>query len=151
MVSHETVRTISMAGGIIVLAGIAAWIGLAHGCEAPLSDRMLAGNVTLAPELADRAGKEGVLFVIVRRPQGSRRPVAVKRITNPQFPVPFTISDEDLMIQGAQLKGMVEVIARLDRDGSAGPPQPGDLEGAYERNPTLVGGGNIDIQINKAY
>lgn len=151
MVSNETIRTISMAVGIILLAGIAAWIGLAHGCEAPVGGGMIAGNVTLAPALADRAGKEGVLFVIVRRPQGSRQPVAVKRITNPRFPVKFTINDQDLMIQGAQLKGMVEVIARLDRDGSAGPPQPGDLEGEYERNPTLVGGDNIDIQINKAY
>ncbi len=147
----ETLRTIGMAGGIILLAGIAAWMGLAHGCEAPSGAGVMAGRVTIAPELAGRVADTDVLFVIVRRPEGPRRPLAVKRIDRPQFPVEFEITKRDVMLQGTELKGMVEVLARLDKDGSAGPPQPGDLEGRFERNPTLVGGRDIEIRIESVY
>ena len=147
----EALRTISMAGGIILLAGIAAWMGLAHGCEAPLDDGVIAGRVTIAQDLVSRVRDTDVLFIIVRRPQGPRRPLAVQRIDRPLFPVTFEITNKDVMIQGSALKGMVEVLARLDKDGSAGPPQAGDLEGQFERNPTLVGGRDIEIRIDKAY
>ncbi len=147
----ETLRTIGMAGGIILLAGLAAWMGLAHGCEAPSGAGVMAGRVTIAPELAGRVADTDVLFVIVRRPEGPRRPLAVKRIDRPQFPVEFEITKRDVMLQGTELKGMVEVLARLDKDGSAGPPQPGDLEGRFERNPTLVGGRDIEIRIESVY
>ncbi len=149
--SSDTVRVIGMAAGIIVLAGLAAWFGLAHGCQAPGSDAVVAGRVTIAPELADRVGGTDVLYVIVRRPQGPPRPLAVKRIERPQFPIEFTVSRDDVMIQGTQLTGMVEVVARLDKDGSAGPAQSGDMEGSFERNPTLVGGTDIEIVIDKIY
>jgi cytochrome c-type biogenesis protein CcmH len=46
---------------------------------------------------------------------------------------------------------MVDVIARLDRDGQAGQPQPGDMEGRYEKNPTLPGDRNLKITIDKVY
>ena len=151
MEMKETIRTIGIAGGIILLAGTAAWMGLAHGCQAPSDDGVIAGRVTIAPDLAGRVGDADVLFVIVRRPQGPRRPLAVKRIDRPQFPVTFEITNRDVMIQGSALKGMVEVLARLDKDGSAGPPQTGDLEGQFERNPTLVGGRDIEIRIDRAY
>jgi cytochrome c-type biogenesis protein CcmH len=92
-----------------------------------------------------------VLFIIVRRPQGLPRPIAAKRVDTPTFPVRFEISNEDVMVEGSELRGMVNVLARLDKDGQAGPPQPGDLEGQYEKNPTLVGARDIEIVINKQY
>ena len=149
--SSDTVRVIGMAGGIVVLAGLAAWFGLAHGCQAPGTEAVVAGRVTIAPGLADRVAGTDVLYVIVRRPQGPPRPIAVKRITRPRFPVEFAVTRDDVMIRGTELTGMVEVVARLDKDGSAGPAQPGDMEGAYERNPTLVGGRDIEIVIDKIF
>ena len=140
-----------MAGGIILLAGIAAWLGLAHGCEAPIGNGVIAGRVSIAPDVQELARKAKVLFVIVRRPEGPPRPLAVKRFENPTFPIDFEITNQDQMVQGQELRGVVDVIARLDRDGVAGPPQTGDLEGEYEGNPTTVGGRNIQIQINHAY
>ncbi len=148
---NQWIQTLSMAGGIILLAGIAAWLGLAHGCEAPVANGVVAGRVTIVPDLQDLARKNKVLFVIVRRPEGPPRPLAVKRIENPTFPVEFEITNQDQMVQGSELRGVVDVIARLDRDGMAGPLQPGDLEGQYEGNPTTVGGRNIEIQINQAH
>lgn len=145
------IRTVGMAASIIALAGIAAWMGLAHGCEAPPSSGVIAGQVTIDPKLADRVSPSDVLFVIVRRPQGPPRPIAVKRIDNPRFPVNFEITNKDVMVQGSELKGMVNVLARLDKDGKAGPPQEGDLEGEFDKNPMLAGGTGIEIVINKAY
>lgn len=142
---------VGLAAGIILLAGIAAWMGLAHGCEAPRPGGIIAGRITLDPKLADRVHPTDVLFIIVRRPQGPPRPIAVKRVDNPHFPVSFEITNEDVMLSGSELRGMVEVIARVDRDGQAGPPEAGDLEGAFDRNPTLVGGRDLEIVINKEY
>lgn len=141
-------RAVGMAGGIIGLAAIAAWLGLAHSCDPAQGTGVIAGQVTLAPNLADQVRPTDVLFVIVRRPQGPPRPIAAKRIDHPTFPVSYEITNADVMVQGAELRGMVDVVARLDRDGQAGPAQPGDLEGKYAKNPTLAGGNDIDIVID---
>ena len=147
----ETLQSIAMAGGIIGLAAVAAWMGLAHGCEAPNTQSTIAGRVTIAPELASKVGPTDTLFVIVRRPGGQPRPLAVKRIDGPKFPVTFEISNADVMVQGVELRGMVDVVARVDKDGRAGQPQPGDLEGQYDKNPTLPGGKDLEIVIRKVY
>ncbi len=112
---------------------------------------MIAGHVTIDPQLAAQVSPTDVLFIIVRRPQGAPRPVAVKRIDGPTFPVAFEITNKDVMVEGAELRGMVDVIARLDKDGRAGPPQAGDLEGQFGKNPTLPGARDVEIVINKAY
>ncbi|HET7909285.1 MAG TPA: hypothetical protein VFL19_01140 [Nitrospira sp.] len=136
---------VGMAAGIIALAAIAAWLGLAHVFDPKSGDGVIAGQVLIAPALADQVRPTDVLFVIVRRPGGTPRPVAAKRIDNPKFPVAFEITNADVMVQGAELRGMVDVVARLDRDGQAGPAQPGDIEGRYAKNPTLPGGRDLEI------
>jgi cytochrome c-type biogenesis protein CcmH len=109
----------------------------------------IAGQVQIAPNLVDQVKPTDVLFVIVRRPTGPPRPIAAKRIDAPKFPVQFEITSADVMVQGTELKGMVDVIARLDRDGQAGQAQPGDMEGRYPKNPTLPGGKDVNITIDK--
>ncbi len=146
--AKTTAATLGMAGGIIGLAAIAAYFGLAHGCEQAGSGR-LAGRVTIAPELASKVQPTDVLFVIVRRPGGTGRPLAAKRIDRPQFPVSFEITSADMIQQGSELRGMVDVTARLDKDGQAGPAQPGDIEGQFAKNPTLPGGDGIDITLDQ--
>ncbi len=140
-----------MAGGIIGLAALAAYFGIAHIGEPDQGGGSIAGQVQIAPNLADQVRPTDVLFVIVRRPSGPPRPVAVKRFDQPKFPVSFEITSADVMVKGTELRGMVDVIARLDRDGQAGQPQPGDMEGRYEKNPTLPGGKDMNITIDKVY
>ena len=142
-------QTLALAGGIIGLAAIAAAMGLAHGCEEQGGSGTMSGRVSIAPDLASKVTPTDVLFVIVRRPGSSPRPLAVKRIESPQFPVSFEITNKDVMVQGSELRGMVELVARLDRDGRAGPGQPGDIEGYYEKNPTLPGGRDLNIVLSK--
>ena len=145
------VRTLGMAGSIIGLAAIAAWFGLAHSCDPQTGEPVIAGRVLITQALAEQIRPTDVLFVIVRRPGGMPRPVAAKRIDNPKFPVSFEITNADVMVQGSELRGMVDVIARLDRDGQAGPAQPGDIEGRYAKNPTLPGGRDLEIVLDKIY
>jgi cytochrome c-type biogenesis protein CcmH len=132
---------------IVLLAGAAAWKGLLHGGKE--SSGSIAGIVAIDPSLASRVEPGDVLFVIVRRPGGSPRPLAAVRIEHPQFPVPFEITNADVMIQGAELRGMVAVVARLDKDGNAGPAQPGDIEGEFAKNPTMAGARDVEILLNK--
>jgi len=139
---------VGMAGGIIAIAAVAAWLGLAHVFDPKGGEGVIAGQVLISPGLTDQVRPTDVLFVIVRRPGGTPRPVAAKRIENPKFPVPFEITNADVMVQGAELRGMVEVLARLDRDGQAGPAQPGDIEGRYAKNPTLPGGRDLEIVLD---
>ena len=132
--------------GIIVLAGIAAWQGVLHGGKEAASS--IAGVVTIDPALASQVAPTDVLFVIVKRPSGPPRPLAAVRIDHPKFPQPFEVTNADVMLQGSELKGVVAVIARLDKDGNAGPAQPGDIEGEYAKNPTMVGAKNVEIVLN---
>lgn len=133
--------------GILLLAGIAAWKGLLHGGGE--SSGTISGTVSIDPTLASRVEPNDVLFVIVRRPGAAPRPLAAIRIEHPQFPVSFQITNADVMIRGSELRGMVAVVARLDKDGSAGPAQPGDIEGEFAKNPTMVGAKDVEIVLNK--
>src|SRR4026209_824921 len=139
---------VGMAGGIIAIAAVAAWLGLAHVFDPKGGEGVVASQFLISPGLTDQVRPTDVLFVIVRRPGGTPRPVAAKRIENPKFPVPFEITNADVMAQGAELRGMVDVLARLDRDGQAGPAQPGDFEGRYAKNPTLPGGRDLEIVLD---
>ena len=146
-----TGRSLGMAGGIIGIAAMAAYFGIAHIGDPDQGGGSIAGQVQIAPNLADQVKPTDVLFVIVRRPTGPPRPIAAKRFDAPTFPVQFEITNADVMVQGSELKGMVDVVARLDRDGQAGQPQPGDMEGRYAKNPTLPGGRDLTITIDKVY
>ena len=133
--------------GIVLLAGVAAWQGILHGGKEAAGS--ISGTVTIDPTLASKVAPTDVLFVIVRRPSGPPRPLAALRIERPQFPQPFEVTNADVMIQGSELKGMVAIIARLDKDGSAGPAQPGDIEGEFSKNPTMAGAKDVAIVLNR--
>lgn len=133
--------------GIVLMAGAAAWQGLLHGGKEAAGS--ISGIVTIDPALASKVASTDVLFVIVRRPSGPPRPLAALRIEHPKFPQPFEVTNADVMIQGSELRGMVAVIARLDKDGSAGPAQPGDIEGEFAKNPTMAGAKDVSIVLNR--
>jgi len=133
--------------GIVLLAGVAAWQGLLHGGKEAAGS--IAGTVTIDPSLVSKMAPTDVLFVIVRRPSGPPRPLAALRIERPKFPQHFEITNADVITQGSELRGVVAIIARLDKDGSAGPAQPGDIEGEFSKNPTMVGAKDVEIVLNR--
>lgn len=104
----------------------------------------ISGTVTLAPALAGKVRDTAVVFVIARRASGP--PFAVKRVTPPRFPLAYRIGPEDVMMAGEAFDGEVRVSARVSQTGSAGPPQPGDLEGEHGAA-VRIGARNVDVVI----
>jgi cytochrome c-type biogenesis protein CcmH len=52
----------------------------------------------------------------------------------------------------AQVQSLVRNgLAKLDKDGNAGPPEPGDMEGEHKGNPVMVGQSGVDIIIDKVH
>jgi len=115
--------------------------------RAPISDGPeITGTITVARDLIGRVQDTSVLFVIARKAAGP--PFAVKRIASPRFPLVYRIGPEDVMMAGSAFDGEVRVGARLSRTGSAGPAQPGDLEGEHPV-PVRVGAPRVDILISR--
>lgn len=107
---------------------LAAAATLALGCDWLTGDFRLAGTVEISPALAARAPKENsVLFVIAENAGGV--PVAVHRIVNPEFPAPFSMSPQDLLVPGIRRNEQLTVVARLNAHGILSAPKTGDLEG----------------------
>ena len=81
------------------------------------SGASVRGRVSLAPEAS---GRGGTLFIIARR-QGMTAgpPLAVLRVTSPNFPLAFEIGPDQVMIPGMRFEGPISLTARLDGDGDA--------------------------------
>ena len=114
----------------------------------------ISGVITVDNRLADKLSKTDTLYIIAYnadRPKGSGPPLAAKRIASPRFPLVYTIGPEDLIAEGSIFSGRINISARIDKDGDAGPIQPGDLEGRYKKNPTSTGEKGVDIMIDRIY
>jgi cytochrome c-type biogenesis protein CcmH len=73
----------------------------------------------------------------------------------PAFPAPYAIDQGDILSMGGEgLQfadlGEMYIVVRIDRDGRAGPPEPGDMEGAT-RTPVNPGQKGVDIVIDRIY
>ena len=102
----------------------------------------ISGVVRIAPELQDRVGAADVLFIIAHR--GGGPPFAVQRVVSPRFPVDYRLGPADMMTPGVPFQGEVTMSARLSKTGTAGPAQPGDLEGDRPGS-VAIGTRGVDI------
>ena len=89
----------------------------------------LTVHVTLAPELAERAQPDDVLFVFARAAVGPRAPLAIQRLRAADLPLTVTLDDSHAMVPQMNLSSAPQIVvgARLSRSGNA-QAQPGDLE-----------------------
>ena len=110
------------------------------------SGKTIRGVVRVAPALAEKAKSKAAIFIIARGKQPGP-PLAVMRILNPAFPLEFTMSEQNVMMQGAAFEGEVRLIAKLDGDGKVG-TQPGDIFGGA-RGPVEVGARGVDIVLSQ--
>jgi cytochrome c-type biogenesis protein CcmH len=122
-----------------------------QGASAPVADinegATITGLISVSPEVQSKVAPTDVLFVIARKDVGP--PLAVKKIPNPSFPVAYALTAGDVMFPGTPFQGEVRVLARVDKDGGAGPAQPGDLEGTAVKVPARVGDRDVDVVINR--
>lgn len=92
----------------------------------PTLDVAIRIDEALRPDLT---GDETV-FIIVRAAEGSRVPLAVRRVSAADLPARFELDERHAMIDADQLAraGEIVVTARVSRSGNAR-ARPGDLEG----------------------
>lgn len=110
-------------------AAVAAAAALLCGCNL-LSRRFhVSGEITLASRLLRTAPRQNsVLFVVAKNLGGM--PVAIKRIVNPQFPVSYELTSDDLLVPGYQPNGLLSIEVEWNTHGDVGHPRRGDLLGA---------------------
>ncbi|MBI2346885.1 MAG: hypothetical protein HYV03_08455 [Deltaproteobacteria bacterium] len=113
----------------------------------------ISGAITIDQTMAKEIKPNAVLFITARTamPDGKPGPVlAAKRVAPVIFPLKFMLGASDVMM-GGPFQGKVFITARIKQGGTAGPAEPGDLEGSYVKNPVAVGTANVDLVIDKRY
>jgi cytochrome c-type biogenesis protein CcmH len=117
---------------------------------APLSQAQIRGTITVDPKLKASIDPNAALFIIARAAGAAvGPPLAVKKIDKPTFPLAYSLSQENVMMQGTPFTGKITVIARLDKDGNPVTRGPGDLTGEYKKNPVEVGAQNVDFVVDQ--
>ena len=115
--------------------------------------KSVAGTIDIAPALARSVDTNGVLYIVARNAgmpnQGP--PVAVKKISQPKFPVSFTLSGNDVMMKGMPFLGPFDLYVRLDRDGNAMTKGPNDLVHSLASSNIQVGDQAVRILLDQAY
>jgi len=149
---NTTLISAIVLGGLVFIAVSGLLLSLRHpsGEAKDGANQTISGVITIAPFLAGDVSPGDVLFIMAKR-RGEGPPVAVKRIQGPSFPLAYTLGPGDVMIPGTPFEGKLYIVARLKKDGAAGPPRPGDLEGVYPGNPAMVGETHVHIDINQRY
>lgn len=113
---------------------------------APDPNSQVSGTISISSALLEKAPKNAALFIIARKSgEGAGGPpLAVKRITDPTFPLEFSIGQANTMLPGAVFEGEVNLHARLDQDGTVR-SSPGDIEG---RVSVQAGDSTVQLVLN---
>jgi cytochrome c-type biogenesis protein CcmH len=117
---------------------------------APSSSAQITGTVTIDPKLKSTVDPNAALFIIVRSAGGAGGPpLAVKKIDKPAFPLTYSLSQENVMMQGTPFTGRVSISVRLDKDANPVTRTVGDLTGEYKKNPVEVGTKDVNIILDQ--
>jgi tetratricopeptide (TPR) repeat protein len=118
---------------------------------APSSTAQISGKITIDPKLKAKLDPNAALFIIAR-PAGTAAgpPLAVKKIDRPTFPLDYTLSQDNVMMQGTRFAGKITISVRLDKDGNPVTRGAGDLSGEYANNPVEVGANSVNIVIDQS-
>ena len=87
---------------------------------------------------------KGAVIYIAARPVTGGPPMAVKKITDPQFPLNFTLGQDNAMMGGA-FSGDVEITVRASQAGDPMSRTPGDLVGTLK---TKVGASGVKVKLD---
>ena len=110
-------------------------------------DFRVSGSITVATHLQGRLPKtNSVLFVIAKNAGGV--PVAVHRIVNPQFPVDYVLTSQDLVVPDTLPSGPLTLEVEMNTRGDVGTPAKGDLRGEHP-DPISNGDRGVHVVIEK--
>ncbi|OGR86543.1 MAG: hypothetical protein A3J74_06965 [Elusimicrobia bacterium RIFCSPHIGHO2_02_FULL_57_9] len=107
----------------------------------------ISGTITIAAPVRPRAPRQNVVLFIVAKNKGGV-PVAVRRIVNPRFPVWYSLTTEDMIIPGVDLRQGFLLQVQMNTHGHLGAQVKGDLEGSYSE-PVYSGAKEIHIVIDR--
>jgi hypothetical protein len=107
----------------------------------------IEGTLELAPDLVGRVPPGAVLYLIAKTAKGGP-PLAVVKVSDPSFPMPFSIGPDNRMNQTTPFAGEMLITVRVDGDGNAMTRNPGDLHGASEV-PNVPGDRGITLLIDE--
>ena len=117
---------------------------------ASASSAQISGKITIDPKLKAKLDPNAALFIIARPAGGAGGPpLAVKKIDHPAFPLDYSLSQQNVMMQGMPFTGKINITIRLDKDGNPITHSPGDMSGDYKKNPAEVGTKNVDVVIDQ--
>jgi hypothetical protein len=96
--------------------------------------QVLEGTIEVSPAYKDQVKPGDVIFLSAKAidpatGQIIRMPLAVDRLEVGSLPMTFRLTGANVMSAGAEFKGDVAIIARVDRDKDAITRAPGDIEG----------------------
>lgn len=118
---------------------------VSHFCFASSS---ISGEIRVSNKLQKKLQKDGVLFIFARSANTPELgfPLAVKKVTEPKFPLQFTLSQEDSMVEGTRLEGAVTIVARFSPSGDV-ITKKGAFEGSIGRDKTVVVGQTKSVKV----
>lgn len=109
----------------------------------------IIGRITLAPSLKKDVSASDVVYLTARRmpdTPGTRGSlVAVKRFMARDLPIPFTLSESDMMFKNGAFEGLLQLTVRVDKDGDPMSHKKGDLYGVLDN--VKVGSSAVDVKI----
>lgn len=142
---------------VVVVVALATLLGGCRRDEAapieqlPVAERptnFVEGEIVIAPELRDRVGSDGVVFVFLRKPEAGRMPIATLRGNFPVFPYKFVVGEANVLFDNFGFEGEMTLHARYSKTGNA-MGAPGDLEGDCTTNPVTPGQRGLTIVLDK--
>jgi cytochrome c-type biogenesis protein CcmH len=109
----------------------------------------IAGKITVAPALKKDVSPGDVVYLTARRmpdTPGTRGSlVAVKRFMARDLPIPFSLSEADMMFKNGAFEGLLQLTVRVDKDGDPMSHKKGDLFGVLDN--VKVGSAGVDVKV----
>lgn len=114
--------------------------------EAPVDPKKtVSGKIVLPAARKKDVGRGDTLFIIARRTGAAGGPpLAVQRLQAGDFPLDFSLSSRDAMVQGIPFEGDLAITVRVDKDGDAMTRRKGDVLGQLPKVPV----GKQDVVIS---
>lgn len=111
----------------------------------------IAGRITLPNALKKDVTSNDVVYLTARRmpdTPGTRGSlVAVKRFMARDLPIPFTLSEADMMFKNGAFEGLLQLTVRVDKDGDPMTHKKGDLFGVLDN--VKVGSADVDVKVSE--
>jgi hypothetical protein len=99
--------------------------------EAPVDPKQTVSGKIVLPAARQGDVKRGDTLFVIARKAGNvpGAPLAVQRLQAGDFPLPFSLSSRDAMVQGIPFEGDISITVRVDKDGDAMTRRKGDVFG----------------------